>query len=161
MLVSSYFAWPSRRFLNRLVSLAPSFLCLICLLRRPLVLPMLQRVDNALFLPLFVLSRLHAAIEELIKVFFVSISTSVLNLLLELVDVIHILALFFVLFVLLECFDCLVELFVFISLLSLFEVLNLDLLLQKLRFDFCHVLICFKHLCEEIIRSTDGDLGLN
>ena len=74
------------------------------------------------------MSLLNTAIEQLIKLFLISIASLLLNLLLELVNVLHILSLFLVLLTLLIGLNCLVELLIFKSLFALFKVLDFDLL---------------------------------
>ncbi len=100
-------------------------------------------------------------IEDLVEVFLIDIATAFGDLLLEAVDLLHILSLLLVLLSLLIGLDGLVELLVLEALLLLLEGLNLLLLLEQSALHLCHVLVRLNHLCEEIIRPANGDLGLD
>lgn len=60
-----------------------------------------------------------------------------------------------------ELFDSFVELPVLLLRLFLLKLLHLLLLLQKSCLNLLHVLVRLHHLCEEIVRPTDGHLRLN
>ena len=125
------------------------------------LLTLLFDLVNDLF-PLSVLLLLLSPIEYLVKLFLIHvIATSLLDLSLQLIDLLHILSLFLMLFSLLVSLDGLMELFVLQSLLLLLECLDLILLMQQSAFHLRHVLVALQHLRKEIIRSANGHFGLN
>ena len=60
-----------------------------------------------------------------------------------------------------KSFDGFVELLVLNLRLLFLEFLDFMLLLQELLLYFRHVLVCFQHLCEEVIGSADGNFCLD
>ena len=99
----------------------------------------------------FVTRRVH----KLVEIFVSHIVASLLDPLLQLADLLQVLALLTVLGLLLEVFESLVELLVFSALLLLLKRLNLDLLLQKATLNVCHVRVRLKHLRKEVVWARD------
>jgi len=98
---------------------------------------------------------------DLVELFVAQLLAALLrNLLLELVNVLHVLALFSVFRAHLEVLQGLVQLFVFLFGLLLLEHLDAGLLLQKTFLDVQHVLIGFEHFCKEVVGSRDRHLRL-
>ena len=104
-----------------------------------------------------VLLRAH----HLVKIFISHLIALLLNLVLQVVDLVHALLLLVMLRLHLEVLEGLMELLVFGTLLLLFEGLNLGLLLQETALNLNHVLVSLEHLSEEIVGSGDRHARLN
>ena len=101
------------------------------------------------------------ALHQLVKVLISHIVTLLLNLLLEFVDLGHVVTFFSVLCLHLEVFECLVELLVLRPLLLLLERLDLDLLFEQPTFHVRHMVVGLQHFSQEVVGARDWHTRLD
>ena len=133
-----------------------------------LLLPLSHFIKNFTFpssltelLTLIPLATSAPIIEDLLHISLLQVISLFLYLFLQLRDLVKIGSLFLMLLSLFVRFESLMELFVLQALLLFFKRLDLVLLLKDAGLNLGHVLVTLQHLCEKIIWSTNGDLGLD
>lgn len=98
---------------------------------------------------------------DFVEVFLGHVISLLPDALLQLSDLLEVVALLLMFRLHLEVLQRLVELLVLCALLFLLESLNLNLLLQEPALDLCHMLVRFEHFSQKVIWTRNGHLGLN